>query len=88
MALETPYYLCSSGMRQSLSFARALFHEPELVLLDEPMRSLDKETSELFYNLLKELQREEKTILLTTHMDSDIAALQPRILNIKEGLVV
>jgi ABC-type multidrug transport system ATPase subunit len=63
----------SRGMTQRLALCRALLHEPELLVLDEPFTALDDEGSALLDRLLAEL-RGEATVLLSTH---DPARVQP-----------
>ncbi|UOY10443.1 ABC transporter ATP-binding protein [Methanonatronarchaeum sp. AMET6-2] len=55
----------SRGMKQRVSIARALLHDPQVLLLDEPYTGLDLKAAEVFRNLLARL--EDKTILMTTH---------------------
>lgn len=57
----------SRGMQQRLSIARALIHNPPILLLDEPYTGLDQHASRILKNLLNELHTEERTIILTTH---------------------
>jgi ABC-2 type transport system ATP-binding protein len=57
----------SRGMKQRLSIARALVHDPPILILDEPTAGLDVEGKAVFYDMVKELNEEGKTILLTTH---------------------
>ena len=58
----------STGMRQRLSLARALIHNPKLLFLDEPTSGLDPESSQTVNNLIKDLAREHKTtVFLCTH---------------------
>ncbi|NOX63044.1 MAG: heme ABC exporter ATP-binding protein CcmA [Chloroflexi bacterium] len=57
----------SRGMVQRLAIARALLHDPPILLLDEPDTGLDPQAAEMMNDLLKELSGGERTILMTTH---------------------
>jgi len=57
----------STGMRASLAIARALVHDPEVLVLDEPTRSLDPVASRDTCELLQSLAREGRTIMLSSH---------------------
>jgi ABC-2 type transport system ATP-binding protein len=58
----------STGMRQRLSLARALIHEPKMLFLDEPTSGLDPESAQMVNNFIKDLAREYRTtIFLCTH---------------------
>lgn len=79
----------SLGMRQRLGIARALVHNPELLILDEPINGLDpvgiKEMRELFCRLVQE---REITILLSSHILSEMEHTADRIGVIVDGMVV
>lgn len=57
----------SRGMRQRLALARALLHDPEIVLLDEPYTGLDPHAASLLREVLATLKRERRTVVLVTH---------------------
>ena len=57
----------SNGMQKRLSIARAILHEPSILLLDEPEAGLDQEALERMGELLEEWKREGRTVLMTTH---------------------
>ena len=57
----------SVGQRQLVVLARAVFHQPEVLLLDEPTSALDRNTEAFVLNLLHKLNHEQKTIILLTH---------------------
>ena len=65
----------SRGMKQRLCLARALIHDPQLLILDEPTSGLDPRTRLEFRDLLKELCDSGKTILISSHVLSDLAEL-------------
>ncbi|MBI4507661.1 MAG: ABC transporter ATP-binding protein [Chloroflexi bacterium] len=78
----------SSGMRQRLALARALLHEPCLLLLDEPTRSLDPAASARVLDLLDGWRRAgQRAILLVTHRPDEAAALCDRVLLLDQGRV-
>ena len=63
----------SRGMKQRLCLARALIHDPDLLLLDEPASGLDPRTRNEYMELLKEMARKQKTIVLSSHILSELA---------------
>ncbi|MFB6277686.1 MAG: ABC transporter ATP-binding protein [Halothece sp.] len=65
----------SRGMRQRLSLARTIIHEPILLLLDEPVSGLDPLSRQQFREIIKVLQEAGMTILISSHILSDLAEL-------------
>lgn len=57
----------SRGMLQRLTIARAIIHNPAIILLDEPYTGLDQHASKMLTNLLKKLHTKDRTIIMTTH---------------------
>jgi len=66
----------SSGQQQRVFIARALVHEPELLLLDEPTVGVDVEAQEQFYGLLRRLNRELRTTLVMVSHDIGVVAAE------------
>ncbi len=80
----------SSGMKQKVSVARAILHDPELILLDEPSLGLDPQFARFIRQFIKdELNRRlGKTILITTHYMDEADELCNRIAFISKGKIV
>jgi len=57
----------SNGMKQKLSIARALIHDPQILFLDEPTANLDPESAKTVREFILELKKQKKTIFLNTH---------------------
>lgn len=69
-AADRPVSTYSRGMKQRLSIARALIHSPSLVLFDEPLTGLDRESQEFFYSVIDELRNHGcLTVSVTHHLD-------------------
>jgi ABC-type lipoprotein export system ATPase subunit len=77
----------SGGQQQRVAIARALINEPELILADEPTGQLDSNTAREIMELLKELNKKGKTIILVTH-DNNIAGYADKIIHMKDGRIV
>jgi len=77
----------SGGMKRRLMIARALIHEPKLLILDEPTAGVDVELRRGMWDYLRELNK-ETTILLTTHYLEEAEALCDKIAIIKTGEIV
>src|SRR5512139_3071771 len=75
----------SKGMKRKTAIARALLHDPELLILDEPNSGLDPLTSFFIINYLKTLKREGKTILLSAHNLFHVETICDRVAIIKNG---
>jgi ABC-2 type transport system ATP-binding protein len=75
----------SRGMQQKLQFVASLVHDPELLILDEPFQGLDPINVDLLKGLIRELQGEGKTVLLSAHQMNLVEALCDRILLIDDG---
>ncbi|MFO1021163.1 MAG: ABC transporter ATP-binding protein [Planctomycetales bacterium] len=78
----------SRGMKQRLSLARVLMHDPDLLLLDEPASGLDPRARIEMRELLKALKEMGKTILISSHILSELAQLCTRIGIIEAGELV
>lgn len=76
----------SGGQQQRVAIARALVTGPDIVLADEPTGALDSKTGAQVIELLQELNREGRTIILITH-DLDIAASAPRRVFLRDGRI-
>ena len=78
----------SGGMKRRLMIARALMHEPRLLILDEPTAGVDVEIRRAMWQLLRELNRAGKTIILTTHYLEEAEMLCDRIAIINHGKII
>lgn len=77
----------SLGMKQRLGVAQAIMEDPELLILDEPMNSLDKSGVILIRELIMSLKQEGRIILITSHNSDDIDYLCDYVFEIKEGSI-
>jgi ABC-2 type transport system ATP-binding protein len=84
---DRPFAELSRGMKQKLAIARALVHEPEVILLDEPTVGLDPEATREVRNLVAELSAERATIVLCTHHLEEVERLCSRAAFIAGRLV-
>ncbi len=75
----------SKGMRQRAGIAQALIHDPELVILDEPQSGLDPFGRKEVRDLLFELKRAGKTVILSSHILPDVEAVCDRVAVIHQG---
>lgn len=78
----------SRGMKQRLGLARALIHDPQILVLDEPASGLDPRARVEFRALLKELQRMGKTIFFSSHILADVDELCTDVGIIEAGRIV
>lgn len=78
----------SSGMKKRLLLCRALIHDPEIVILDEPTAGCDLELKFLIWDYLAQLNKEGKTIFLTTHYMEEAEKLCKTIGIINRGRIV
>lgn len=75
----------SKGMQQRTAIAAALIHNPDLVVLDEPMSGLDPLGRKLIFDLIAELKTQGKTIFISSHVLTDIERLCDRVGIIVQG---
>ncbi|MGE5189130.1 MAG: ABC transporter ATP-binding protein [Gemmatimonadota bacterium] len=75
----------SKGMMQRLGLAQALLHDPELVILDEPMSGLDPIGRVEVRNLIRELRASGKTVFFSSHIISDAETLCDRVIILHKG---
>ncbi len=77
----------SGGQQQRVAIARALMNDPALLLADEPTGNLDTKSGQDVMKILKELNRDGKTIVLITH-EADIANQAKKIIKLTDGVIV
>jgi ABC-2 type transport system ATP-binding protein len=81
-------YALSGGMAQRLMVARAIFHRPAVLFLDEPTAGLDPQSRLVLWEILGELNREGQTILLTTHYMEEADQLCDRVAIMDHGRIL
>jgi ABC-2 type transport system ATP-binding protein len=77
----------SRGMRQRLKFAQAISHEPEILILDEPLNGMDPLGRRKLIRLVKTLRDEGKTIIVSSHVLPEIEAMTNNIILIHQGKI-
>jgi ABC-type lipoprotein export system ATPase subunit len=77
----------SGGEQQRVAIARALINEPELLLTDEPTGQLDSKTAVEIMDLLVQMNKNGKTVIVITH-DPNIAGYAGRTVKIKDGVII
>ena len=86
LARRTSAY--SQGMRQRLALARAIIHDPELVLLDEPFSNVDAASTQAMAALLAQLRDRGKTIFVVTHQADILRTIADETVTLRDGELV
>jgi ABC-2 type transport system ATP-binding protein len=82
------YNQLSGGQKQRLALALALVNDPRVLFLDEPTAGLDPQVRREIYDIIEELKREKKTIVLTTHYIEEAEKLCDRVAIVDHGKVI
>jgi len=85
---STPARMLSGGMKRRLMIARALVHEPKLLILDEPTAGVDIELRRSMWEFLREINAAGTTIILTTHYLEEAESLCRNVAIIDQGVIV
>lgn len=78
----------SKGMRQKVTIARTLIHNPEIILFDEPTTGLDITSANMFRELVHQLHKEKKTIIFSSHIMEEVEQLCQSIIMIHKGKLI
>ncbi len=78
----------SRGMRQRTAIARALLHDPSLLLLDEPFTGLDAQSSRSLMTMLENFRAELRTVVISTHHLEEVLPLATRVVILEQGEAV
>ncbi len=87
-AIDRPVRALSKGMLQRVGLAAAMVHEPELLILDEPMSGLDPVGRKEVRDLIVEERERGRTVFFSSHILSDVEMLCDRVCILREGEVV
>jgi putative ABC transport system ATP-binding protein len=77
----------SGGQQQRVAIARSLMNNPAILLADEPTGNLDSHSGSDIMNILKQLNDQERTVIIVSH-DPSLAAITPRIVRLLDGQIV
>lgn len=78
----------SKGMKQKLALVRAMLHNPPVLLLDEPTSAMDPQSAKQVRDAIIDMQRDERTFLITTHNLTEAQLLANRIAIIRHGRII
>lgn len=82
------FQFLSGGLKRRATLAKAMMHNPDVLILDEPTAGVDVETRHALWKFLRQLHSEGKTILLTSHYLEEVEALCERVAIIKDGEII
>lgn len=85
---EKKFQFLSGGLKRRVIVAKALIHNPEIIILDEPTAGVDVETRLAIWEYVRKLHKQGKTIILTSHYLEEIENLCERVLILKDGNIV
>lgn len=85
---DVPVKKYSMGMRQRLVLARCLSHEPELIIIDEPLNGLDPKGIKQFRELIQKIAQAGKTVIMSSHILSEVEQVATQIAVLYEGNLV
>jgi ABC-2 type transport system ATP-binding protein len=86
--LDRPLRELSTGNRQKLGLIQAFMHEPELLILDEPIAGLDPLVQQSFHTLLQEVAAQGRTVFLSSHTLSEVERVADRVAILRRGRLV
>lgn len=86
--LDRPIRQLSTGNRQKLGLIQAFMHEPELLILDEPIAGLDPLVQHRFHDLLRSVREAGRTVLLSSHTLSEVDLVADRVAILRAGRLV
>ncbi len=86
--LSRPVRELSTGNRQKLGLVQAFMHEPELLILDEPIAGLDPLVQQSFHALLSEVSGQGRTVFLSSHTLSEVERVTNRLAILRQGRLV
>jgi sodium transport system ATP-binding protein len=78
----------SSGMKQKVSLARTIIHDPEVVVFDEPTAALDVVTSRAIIQLIRQCREQNKTVIFSTHRMGEVSILSDDLAIIHRGTLI
>lgn len=84
-ALDRALHGYSKGMLQRLGLATSLLHNPEILILDEPLSGLDPVGRKDIKNVIQQLSKEEKTVFVSSHIVSDIEEVCEKVVVLEQG---
>jgi ABC-2 type transport system ATP-binding protein len=88
LELDRPIKALSKGNRQKVGLVQAFMHEPELLILDEPTSGLDPLVQQTFYDLVREVVDDGRTVFLSSHVLPEVQHTADRVALIREGRLV
>lgn len=86
--MHSPTGSYSKGMKQKVIISSVLLHNPDILLLDEPLSGLDTSTVLIFRSLMKELAKEERIILYSSHLLDEVEKLCSRVIILHKGCIL
>ena len=82
------FQFLSGGLKRRVTLAKAMIHNPDVLILDEPTAGVDVETRRALWKFLRELHAAGKTIILTSHYLEEVEELCGRVAIIKDGAII